>query len=216
MSITLIIIIITALVSFTAFRNDKVYNDLIFYPPAVTHQKQWYRFFSCGLIHADWAHLIFNMWSLYLFGELLEQKMIMLFAEKGKIFFLLLYISSLFFCLLPTYVKHKDDSQYASLGASGAVSAVIFAYIILDPLRGLGLIFLPGLFIPGFLFGLLYLVFSTYLAKRGRDNINHSAHIWGAVYGIAFLIVMAYAFSTENVLQDFINKVQDWSTAWFR
>lgn len=216
MSITLIIIIITAIVSFTAFRNDKVYNDLIFYPPAVTHQKQWYRFFSCGLIHADWAHLLFNMWSLYLFGEFLEQKMILLFAEKGKIYYLLLYISSLFFCLLPTYIKHKDDSHYASLGASGAVSAVIFAYILLDPLRGLGLIFLPGIFIPGFLFGLLYLIFSTYLAKRGRDNINHSAHIWGAVYGIVFLIVMAYAFSSEDVLQNFINKVQDWSAAKFR
>ena len=215
MSITLIIIIITAIVSFTAFRNDKVYNDLIFYPPAVTHQKQWYRFFSCGLIHADWAHLIFNMWSLYLFGEFLEQKMILLFAEKGKIYYLLLYISSLFFCLLPTYIKHKDDSQYASLGASGAVSAVIFAYILLDPLQGLGLIFLPGIYIPGFLFGLLYLVFSTYLAKRGRDNINHSAHIWGALYGIAFLIVMAYAFSEVNVLENFINKVQQWSASKF-
>lgn len=216
MSITLIIIIITALVSFTAFRNDKVYNDLIFYPPAVTQQKQWYRFFSCGLIHADWAHLIFNMWSLYLFGELLEQKMILLFEEKGKIYYLLLYISSLFFCLLPTYIKHKNDSQYASLGASGAVSAVIFAYIILDPLRGLGLIFLPGIYIPGFIFGFLYLAFSTYLAKRGRDNINHSAHIWGAVYGIVFLIIMAYAFSTTNVLQEFIIKIQEWSTAKFR
>lgn len=215
MSITLIIIIITAIVSFTAFRNDRVYNDLIFYPPAVTHQKQWYRFFSCGLIHADWAHLIFNMWSLYLFGEFLEQRMILLFEEKGKIYYLLLYISSLFFCLLPTYVKHKDDSQYASLGASGAVSAVIFAYILLDPLQGLGLIFLPGIYIPGFLFGLLYLIFSTYLAKRGRDNINHSAHIWGALYGIAFLVIMAYAFSDVNVWENFIYKVKEWSASKF-
>ena len=103
MSITLIIIIITCIVSFTAFTNGKVYDDLIFYPPSVTYDKQWYRFFSCGLIHADWAHLIFNMWALYLFGTQLEQAFLAVFGQMGKIFYLLLYISSLFFCLLPTY-----------------------------------------------------------------------------------------------------------------
>lgn len=210
MSITLIIVIITAIVSFTAFTNGKVYDDLIFYPPAVTYQKQWYRFFSCGLIHADWAHLIFNMWALYMFGEVLERYFTEIFYEKGKIFFLLLYISSLFFCLLPTYTKHKDDSNYRSLGASGAVSAVIFASIMLSPIQGIGIIFIPGIYIPGFIFGALYLIVSSYLDRRGGGNINHSAHIWGALYGIAFLIVMAYAFSDYKVLEQFIYKVQSW------
>lgn len=210
MSITLIIIIITGIVSFTAFTNDKVYNDLIFYPPAVTHDRQWYRFFSCGLIHADWMHLIFNMWALYMFGTMLEAYFIQLFVEKGKVFYLLLYISSLFFCLLPTYAKHKDDSSYRSLGASGAVSAVIFGAILLNPTMNLSLIFIPGLPFPGFLFGAVYLIASTYLAKRGRDNINHSAHIWGALYGIAFIIVMGYAFSDVKVIEHLIYEIQGW------
>jgi len=210
MSITLIIIIITCIVSFTAFSNSKVYDDLIFYPPAVTHNKQWYRFFSCGLIHADWGHLIFNMWALYLFGTQLELQFMGIFQEKGKLFFLLLYISSLFFCLLPTYSKHKDDSGYRSLGASGAVSAVIFADILLEPLKGLGLLFVPGIFIPAFIFGALYLIVSSYLERRGRDNVNHSAHIWGALYGLAFMIVMAYAFSDYRVLEQFMFQVQSW------
>ena len=209
MSITLIIIIITCIVSFTAFTNGKVYDDLIFYPPSVTYDKQWYRFFSCGLIHADWAHLLFNMWALYLFGTQLEQAFLAVFGQMGKIFYLLLYISSLFFCLLPTYAKHKDDSSYRSLGASGAVSAVIFAAILYVPLMNLRFFFIP-INIKGFIFGALYLIISSYLDKRGGDNVNHSAHIYGGLYGIAFFIVMAYAFSDYPVLQMFIAQIQSW------
>lgn len=214
MSITLIIIIITCIVSFTAFTNGKVYDDLIFYPPAVTYNKQWYRFFSCGLIHADWGHLIFNMITLYFFGTSLELAFIKIFGQSGKIFYLLLYISSLLVCLLPTYAKHKSDSNYRSLGASGAVSAVLFASILYAPLNGIGFFFIP-VPIPGFIFGVLYLFVSSYLNKRGGDNINHSAHIWGALYGIAFFIVMAYAFSDYPVLQNFIIQVQYKLNDWF-
>lgn len=208
MTITLIIIIITVLVSIAAFSNDKVYNDFIFYPPAVTYNKQWYRFLTCGLIHADVMHLVFNMYAFFLFGKIVENYFIMIFQEKGKLLYLLLYLSSLFVCLLPTYTKHKDDGSYRSLGASGAVSAVIFAYIILEPLTGIGIIFIPGISIPGFIFGILYLAFSSYLDKRGGGNINHSAHLWGALYGIAFLIAAGYLFSDYQVLAEFIRKVQ--------
>jgi membrane associated rhomboid family serine protease len=207
MSITLIIIIITAITSFSAFTNEKIYNDLIFYPPAVTHSRQWYRFFSCGLIHADYFHLIFNMYALYLFGSIVENAFTSLFEAKGKILYLLMYISALFFCLLPTYAKHKDDSSYRSLGASGAVSAVIFASILINPLSGMGIMFIP-FSIPGFIFGFLYLGISSYMDKRGKGNINHSAHIWGALYGIAFLIIAAAAFSNYPVLARFIDQVR--------
>lgn len=210
MSITVIIIIITCLVSISAFSNDKIYNDLIFYPPAVTQQRQWYRFFSCGFIHADFLHLIFNMYAFYLFGQKLEQYFGLIFQEKGKLLYLALYISSLFFCLLPTYSKHKNDSSYRSLGASGAVSAIIFADILVDPLMGIGILFVPGIYIPGFIFGLIYLGISSYLDKRGGGNINHSAHIYGALYGIAFLIAAAFIFSDYPVLQQFVDKIKGW------
>lgn len=210
MSITLIIIIITCIVSFSAFNNEKILNDLIFYPPAVTHNRQWYRFFTCGLIHADFMHLAFNMYSFYLFGGSVEAYFISVFEAKGRLLYLLMYVLALFFCLLPTYSRHKEDSYYRSLGASGAVSAVIFAHILISPLRGIGLIFIPGIYIPGFIFGFLYLLISSYFDKRGGGNINHSAHMYGALFGIAFLIVAGYMFSDERVLTNFIRQVRDY------
>lgn len=211
MSITIIIIIITALVSISALSSDKIYNDLIFYPPAVTHQRQWYRFFSSGIIHADWMHLIFNMYALYMFGDTVEKIFTnTLFQEKGKLFYMLMYISALGISLLPTYAKHKDDSYYRGLGASGAVSAVIFAFIILNPMANLGLIILPGIKIPGFIFGFIYLAVSSYLDKRGGGNINHSAHIWGALYGMVFVVILSAVFSDYPVVRMFIEQVKDY------
>ena len=207
--ITIIIIAITALVSVAAFNNEKIMNDLIFYPPSVTYDKQWYRFFSCGLIHADFMHLIFNMYAFYLFGRNVETAFDVIFMQKGKLLFLFLYITALAVCLLPTYSRHREDSYYRSLGASGAVSAVIFANIMLDPIGGMGLLFIPKLYIPGFIFGFLYLAISSYLDKRGGGNINHSAHIWGALYGIVFLIVAAYIFSDYPVLEAFMQKIKE-------
>lgn len=214
LTITLIIIIITVLISVSAFSNEKILNDLIFYPPAVTYNRQYYRFFTCGFIHADIIHLAFNMYALYMFGAAVEDEFMRIFHEKGKLLYLLMYISALVVCLLPTYNKHKDDSSYRSLGASGAVSAVIFAFIILSPLSRLGLIIIPGVRIPAFIFGFLYLVISSYLDRRGGGNINHSAHIWGALYGIAFLVLAAYILSDEKVLATFVEKIRRWSESF--
>jgi membrane associated rhomboid family serine protease len=210
LTITLIIIIITVLVSVSAFTNEKIMNDLIFYPPAVTYNKQWYRFITCGLIHADFFHLLFNMYTFYIFGiemrNSVEDEFSRIFQEKGKVLYLLMYVSALVVCLLPTYSRHKTDSAYRSLGASGAVSAVLFAAILLNPLENLTLLFLP-IGIPGFIFAVLYLGISTYLDRRGGGNINHSAHLWGALYGIAFVIICAYLFSDEKVLEIFFEKI---------
>ena len=211
LSITLIIIIITCLISFTAFNNEKVFEDLIFYPPAIANQNQFYRFFTCGFIHANFMHLGFNMYSLWIFGQEVETQFHGAFGEKGKWLYLLMYISSLYFCLLPTYAKNRNNYNYRSLGASGAVSAVVFAFIFLDPLRSLSLIFLPGVGIPGFVFGILYLVISSYMDKKGGGNINHSAHIWGALYGISFLIIAGSFLSYHNLLLDFLEKVQSYA-----
>ncbi|MBX3253808.1 MAG: rhomboid family intramembrane serine protease [Chitinophagaceae bacterium] len=212
MSITLVIIIMTCIISFTAFRNEKVFDDLIFYPPAITDNKQYYRFFTCGFIHANTAHLLFNMYSFWIFGRYVEVLFMAKFGTTGKWLYLLMYLSALFFCLLPTYLKNKNNQYYRSLGASGAVSAVIFAFIFLAPLENLGLIILPGISIPGFIFGALYLVISSILDKRGGGNINHSAHIWGALYGIAFLVVAGFAFIQKNFALEFWQDISAYIT----
>jgi membrane associated rhomboid family serine protease len=186
--ITVVIIIITALVSIGGFSNQKIIDDLIFYPPAVTQRNQWYRFFSCGLIHADVGHLIFNMLSLYLFGRFVEDTFTSIFGDNGKWIYLLMYVAALFVCLLPTYFKNRNNYQYRSLGASGAVSAVVFAGLMAAPYVEVGFFIIPPI-IPGFIFGPLYLLISFWLDRRGGGNINHSAHIWGAVFGVLFIIV---------------------------
>ena len=210
LTLTLIIIIITCLVSFTAFSNQKIMDDLIFYPPAITHQNQWYRFITCGFIHADIAHLLFNMYSFYMFGEVVEKSFSSpyLFGDKGKLFFILLYVSSLIFCLLPTYQKNRENYYYKSLGASGAVSAIIFVYIVLAPMNKIGLVLIP-ISAPAFVFGAIYLGVSAYLDKRGNSGINHSAHFWGALYGIVFFIITSYFLSDFRPVQRFIEQVRN-------
>ena len=220
LSITLIIIGITSLISFTAFSNKKMMDELIFYPPAIG-RGQWYRFFSCGLIHADIGHLIFNMFALYIFGEGskietsigtihtgVEYKFIEIFGTKGKLIYLGMYILALGACLIPTYSKNKDNYHYRSLGASGAVSAVVFASILFNPLLGMGLMFIP-VYIAGFLFGAIYLVVSQLMEKKGNGNINHSAHIFGAVFGVGFTILACKIFSEYPVLQNFIDTIKN-------
>jgi membrane associated rhomboid family serine protease len=215
MSITLAILIVTCIISIVAFRNQQLLDDLIFYPPAVTERKQYYRFFTCGFIHANVPHLAFNMYSFWIFGEYVEILFMTIFGPIGKWYYLLMYISALAVCLLPTYAQNKDNYHYRSLGASGAVSAVIFAFIFLNPLQGIGLIFLPReLMIPGFIFGFLYLAISSYLDKKGGGNINHSAHIWGALYGIAFLVITAYLFSGTNLLDNFLQSVKSYFSSF--
>lgn len=207
LSVTIIIIIITTLVSLAGFNSAKVIDDLIFYPPAVSRNKQWYRFFSCGLIHADFGHLLFNMLTLYLFGRFVETKFIEIFEEKGKILYLVMYIAALAVSLIPTYAKHKNDSNYRSLGASGAVSAVVFAGLMIAPYVEVGLFFIPPI-IPGFIFAPLYLIISAMMERKGAGNINHSAHIWGALFGVAFIIVIGKLMANYNAISEFVDGVK--------
>ncbi len=205
-TITIIILLLTCIVSFTAFSNEKITEDLIFYPPAITNRNQWYRFITCGFIHADFMHLAFNMYTFYLFGDMVERAFTEIFPGTGKALYIVLYISSLAVCLLPTYLQHKNNYHYRSLGASGAVSAVIFIGIFLNPTMGMSIFPIP-VNIPAFVFGPLYLLVSVYLAKKGRGNINHSAHIWGAVYGIVFFAVACQLLSSFRPVESFINEV---------
>ncbi len=214
LSITLIIIIITVLVSIGGFSRPKIIEDLIFYPPAVSQRGQWYRFFTCGLIHADFGHLLFNMLSLYFFGPEVERAFLEIFGEMGKWLYLFLYVSALLFSLLPTYLKNKNNAQYRSLGASGAVSAVIFAGLMLAPGTEVYIFFIP-IPIPGFIFAPLYVLISVLLDRRGGDNINHSAHIWGGLYGLLFVIVAGY-FVQYNAIEEAYERIKSYmqSKGW--
>lgn len=181
-SITIIIIIITVVISFGAFNNSRIMDDLIFYPPAITKRNQWYRFLTSGFLHADYMHLFFNMLTLYFFGEVMEK-----FYEVylGKLGFIIFYFGGIIVSEIPSYIKHRNNYHYRSLGASGGVSAVVFAYILFDPWQWFT--FPP---IPAILYAGLYIAYSMYMSKRGTDHINHDAHLWGALYGIGFTIIM--------------------------
>jgi len=160
------------------------------------------------------------MLALYLFGQGsrietpegiyqtgVEFQFIYIFGEKGKFIYFGMYLLALAASLLPTYFTQKDNYHYRSLGASGAVSAVVFAGILFSPLTGIGLFFIP-VYIAGFLFGILYLIISNMLDRRGGDNINHSAHIFGALFGLGFTIIACQAFSDYPVLESFINQIK--------
>jgi membrane associated rhomboid family serine protease len=209
LNVTLVIVIATVIVSLIAFNNSKVMGDLIFDPVRVSGQRQFYRFFSSGFIHADYAHLAFNMFSLYMFGAYVEEKFVEIFAGKGRLLYSLMYLIALYVSLLPTYRKNKYNQYYLGLGASGAVSAVIFAGLLLTPTLGISLYFIP-IYIPGFLFGPLYLIFSMYLDKRGQDNINHSAHIWGALFGLVFVLFTCYVIAQYPVIQNAVTEIRWW------
>lgn len=208
MSVTLIIIIVTVIISLFAFSLHKVREGLIFYPLVITEQNQYYRFITYGFIHADLAHLFFNMYAFYLFGGACENSFVDIFGNSGKTYYILMYLLALIVCVIPDFIKNRENPNYRSLGASGAVSAVVFAYILFRPLQGIGLLFIP-VFIPGFLFGLLFLIVSYYLGRKGGTSVNHSAHIWGALFGIIFLVIFSGLFSTYPLLDNFINSVKN-------
>lgn len=221
-NVTLLIIIATTLTSIAAFNNQGIMDKLIFYPPAVSQRNEWYRFFSCGLIHANIPHLIFNMYALYLFGtgqdytgmdglkqnSGVESFFVDVFGKAGYLLYFIMYAGAVGVCLLPTYNKNKDNYHYRSLGASGGVAAVVFAKIVLDPLNGIGLVFIP-VFIAGFLFGIIYLLISYQLDKSNNKTINHSAHIWGSVFGVVYIIALCEISGKYPLLSQLIEQVKN-------
>ena len=207
MSITLYITIITIAISIAAMYNYALMEKLIFQPYAVHNDNQWYRFISSGFIHADYIHLAFNMFSFYMFGDYIEQYFSMIFGRTGSTMYIILYISSLCICLIPTYLQHYKQYNYNSLGASGAVSAIVFVGIFLQPTMQIGFFIIPPI-IPGFIFGPLYLGLTAYLAKSGQGGINHSAHLWGSIYGVVFLIITSYFMGNYNVLSAFVEQIR--------
>jgi membrane associated rhomboid family serine protease len=186
MSATVAIILATAIVSMLALVQPKLLQALLLWPPAVKRNGEAYRLVTYGFVHADLQHLLFNMITLYFFGRDMEA-----FYDRhlGTLGFVLFYALALIASILPSYLRHRDDAAYRSLGASGAVSAVLFASILFHPWDRLYLYFAIG--IPQVVYAVLYVAFSILSQRRGTDRINHSAHLWGAAFGVAFTLAVA-------------------------
>jgi membrane associated rhomboid family serine protease len=183
--ITLFLVAITCLVSWQAWERPRLFDRLILWPPAIDRRREYDRLVSYGFIHADGVHLVVNMVTLYSFGGLME----LFFTRSiGMVGFLGFYLTAIVASILPTYLRHRHDGSYRSLGASGAVSAVLFSSVLLDPWAGILLFFIVPL--PAMVFAVLYVAYSMWMDKKGGDNINHSAHLWGAAYGVVFALIV--------------------------
>ncbi len=183
--VLILILVLTCVVSFIAFSNRKVMDDLILWPPAITRKREYYRLLTYGLIHADGMHLLFNMLTLYFFGRAMAPFYNVLLG--GSFGFGVFYLGGLLVSILPTYLKNRHRSDYYSMGASGAVCAVLFGYILLAPWTPILVVVIP---MPAIIYAVLYIAYSVYMDRRSQDNVNHSAHLWGAAYGVIFTLVL--------------------------
>lgn len=190
LTITLIIVAMTSIISYQAFNNDDMRIKLLFRPVDIA-RGEYYRFLSGGLIHADFIHLLVNMYVLYTFGGYVEQVFTqLLFGELwGRVAYIAFYLGAIVVSGIPSFFRHRDNYAYSALGASGATSAIVFAFIVTNPWAGLTLIFLPFFSIPALFLGVIYLMYSQYMDKRGADNIGHNAHFTGALFGAGFMLL---------------------------
>jgi membrane associated rhomboid family serine protease len=186
--ITFIIIGVTVLVSYFAFQNHDLMDKLQFNAAKVVHQKQYYRLVSHAFIHANWSHLLVNMFVLYFFGRGIEQYFGYYFGNKATAYFLLLYFGGILASNIWSLIKHQNNYYYNAVGASGAVSAMLFAFIFFNPWEKL--YFFGLLPIPGILFAVGYLFYSYQMSKKSTDNVAHDAHILGAIFGFVFPILL--------------------------
>lgn len=185
----LIILVATIIISLRADKNPAMKERMLFIPYRIKHQQEYHRFVTHAFIHADFPHLAFNMMTLYFMGEYLYSEWMNLYGNAGISYFCVLYFAGMIAATFFPMVKHQDQPSYRSLGASGAVSAVLFAVIIWNPTLSLSLMFIP-IPIPAYVFGPLYLVFEYYSMKKGNTGIAHDAHIGGAIFGILFVLML--------------------------
>ncbi len=200
--ITLVIIAITALVSIIAFSKREILSSLMFNAYSVYNEKKYYRLFSYGLMHGGFSHLFFNMLTLFFFGRYAEEWFRAAWGQTGgNVLFAVMYVSAIAVSSVADLVKHRNNPNYNAVGASGAVSAVLFASVFFDPKMGIYMYFIP-VPIPAFIFAPLYLVYCQWMARRNMDNIGHTAHFWGAVYGFVFPLVCR-----PSLIQHFLNSL---------
>ncbi|MFL5752207.1 MAG: rhomboid family intramembrane serine protease [Bacteroidia bacterium] len=201
--VTITIIISCVIFSLMAFKDRAIFEKYMFSAYAIRHYRQRYRFLSHAFIHADYAHLILNMFVLYMIGSNVEKGYHLLFGKMATLYYILLYTGSIYGASIFEYFKHRDNPAYSSVGASGAVNAVLFSFILLFPNNDIHILFIP-FGIPGWIFGILFLAYSFYMNKRNTDNIGHGAHAWGAIFGFVFTAVIGYK---EGLISGFIDNI---------
>ena len=185
-----IIIAITAIVSYKGFNDRLFFEKFMLRVGSIINGKEYFRTITSGFLHADWTHLFFNMFTLYFFGP-------EVMAHAGVYNFLIIYIGSMIFGSLMAIYFNRDNWMYSAIGASGAVSGVIFSSIILFP--SMDLFILPIPFpIPGWLFGIGYVLYSIYGMKKQLGNIGHGAHLGGGISGIIITILLMPRVLTES------------------
>ncbi len=196
MSLTLIIVILTSLISYNCFQDRERFGNLLHSPYQEKRSNQYYRLLTSGFLHGSMGHLLINMYVLFIFGEVIENYFLSIFGEMlGRLYFLLLYILTIIAANIPTFLIHKDNAHFSSVGASGAVSGLIFVFILFLPWHMLLLFFVIPC--PAIIAGILYLVYSSWAAKKGTDRIDHVAHFAGAVFGFLFTIMLEPAIFTN-------------------
>ena len=188
MSVTLIIILVTVLFSMAAWREPSMFEKYSFKPYRVAKNREYLRFFSSSFLHANWSHLFFNLFTLFFFGPAIERMFSIVKGGSGWMYFLALYVSAMVISELGTFFKYRVESRYSSIGASGAVSAVLFSAIWFNPTERILVLFIP---MPGFAFGAIYLLYTAWAAKNDYSGqINHDAHFYGSIWGVLFTMLI--------------------------
>lgn len=179
---------VIGLVTYVAWKRPELHSKLMLNPNLTVRQNQYWRLLTSGFVHNSPMHLFLNLFTLYFFGAAIERIFNAYFGEIGVLLYLTLFLSAVIVANIPTLIKHRNNPGYNTLGASGGVSALVLAFILFDPIRDLCLYALICL--PGYILGAIFIVYSIIMGKRGRDNINHDAHLWGAIYGLIFIIIL--------------------------
>jgi len=183
LSATLVIIAVTVILHFVTESNVELKAKMLFNAYQIKHRKEWWRWITHAFIHANMNHLLINMFVLWMFGSDVEVRMNSLF-DNGLMYFLLLYFGGIIVSSVPAFLKHQNNPGYNALGASGATSSMLFAYILIWPTSKF-----YG-FVPAFIFGVLYLWYENSQGKKGGTGIAHDAHFWGAVFGFGGLLAL--------------------------
>ncbi|MFT6828839.1 MAG: membrane associated rhomboid family serine protease [Roseivirga sp.] len=188
MQITYILMVIIGLVTYFAWQRPEWHKRLMLNPYLTVQNRQYYRLLTSGFVHNNSMHLFLNLFTLYFFGLAIEQIFYTYFGDLGLALYVILFITAIVVANYPTTLKHKHNPGYNSLGASGGVSALVLAFILFDPVRDLCLYAIICL--PGYILGGLFIAYSVIMSKRNSDNINHDAHLFGALYGMIFTLIL--------------------------